>query len=277
MSSNHVAILPAPPILQDYVECVRIAEHGGEEAVAIKVSPNGLPGIVFHHNTGRPALEQIITHSGRKVCPPSLFLYGPGIEPSVMHYKKGSSTTVQVIFKPHALKTLLGLDASRLANGSADLHEFSARDLDSQLIEARNQQERVHLLTSFLAARLNQEKTRDMLVEESLRLIHQNSGALHVKDLLVCLHISERQFERRFTQMVGLSPQVYIRVKRFNEALRLIKTGQFARLTDVACALNFSDQSHFIRDLKTFSGMTPKSLAQKADDFYHDQAGYSYI
>jgi AraC-like DNA-binding protein len=256
---------------------VRIAEHGGEEAVAIKVSPNGLPGIVFHHNTGRPALEQIITHSGRKVCPPSLFLYGPGIEPSVMHYKRGSSTTVQVIFKPHALKTLLGLDASHLANGSADLHEFSASDLDSQLIEARNQQERVHLLTSFLAARLKQEKIRDALVEESLRLIHQNSGVLHVKDLLACLHISERQFERRFTQTVGLSPQVYIRVKRFNEALRLIKTGQFARLTDVACALNFSDQSHFIRDLKTFSGMTPKSLAQKVDDFYHDQAGYSYI
>jgi AraC-like DNA-binding protein len=277
MSSNRFAIIPAPAILKDYVACLRIAEHDGEEAVAIKVSPNGLPGIVFHHNTGRSALEQIVTYSGRKVCPPPLFLYGPGIEPSVMHYKRGSSATVQVIFKPHALKTLLGLDASQLANGSADLHEFSAGNLDSQLIEARSQQERVHLLTRFLATRLKQEKTRDALVEESLRLIQQNSGALHVKDLLACLHISERQFERRFTQTVGLSPQVYIRVKRFNEALRLIKTGQFARLTDVACALNFSDQSHFIRDLKAFSGMTPKSLSQKVDDFYHNQAGYSYI
>lgn len=277
MSANRFAILPAPASLKDHVECLRLAEYNGEEAVTIKVSPNGLPGIVFHHNTGRAALEQIITHSGRTVCPPSLFLYGPGIEPSVMHYKKGSSATVQVIFKPHALKTLFGLNASQLANGSADLHEFAAGDLDCQLIDAMNQQERVHLLTSFLATRLKQEKTRDTLVEESLRLIHQHGGTLHVKDLLECLHISERQFERRFTQTVGLSPQVYIRVKRFNEAIRLIKTGQFARLTDVACALNFSDQSHFIRDLKTFSGLTPTSLAQRADDFYHEQAGYSYI
>src|SRR4051812_42737322 len=82
MSSNHVAILPAPAILKDYVECLRIAEHSSEEAVAIKVSPNGLPGIVFHHNNGYSALEQIVTHSGRKVFPPPLFLYGPGIEPS---------------------------------------------------------------------------------------------------------------------------------------------------------------------------------------------------
>ncbi len=277
MSSNRFAILPAPAILKDYVACLRIAEYTSEEAVAIKVSPNGLPGIVFHHNNGQPSLEQIITHSGRKVCPPPLFLYGPGIESSVMHYKRGASATVQVIFKPHALKALFGLNASQLANGSADLHEFSADYLACQLMEATSQQERVHVLTSFLVANLKQEKTQDTLVEESLRLIHHNGGAVHVKDLLAALHISERQFERRFIQTVGLSPQVYIRVKRFNEAVRLIKTGQFARLTDVASALNFSDQSHFIRDLKAFSGITPKSLAQKTDDFYHDQAGYSYI
>jgi AraC-like DNA-binding protein len=126
-------------------------------------------------------------------------------------------------------------------------------------------------------AKFKQEKPRDTLVEESLRLIHQHRGVLQVKAVLDSVHLSERQFERRFTQTVGLSPHVYMRVKRFNEALRLIKTRQFERLTDVACALNFSDQSHLIRDIKAFSGMTPTSLAQKVDDFYHDQAGYSYV
>jgi AraC-like DNA-binding protein len=194
-----------------------------------------------------------------------------------MHYKKGSSTTTHVIFKPHALKTLLGINASALTDGWAELHEFSAGDLPAQLLEATNEQERIALLTSFLLARFKQAKTRDTLVEESLRFIHTNSGSIQVKDLLEYLHLSERQFERRFTQTVGLSPHVYIRVKRFNEAIRLIKTRQFERLTDVAYALNFYDQSHFIRDIKAFSGMTPKSLSQKVDDFYHDQAGYSYV
>jgi AraC-like DNA-binding protein len=277
MSSLQFTILPALEILKNDVECLRIAEYNGEEAVAIKVSPNGVPGIVFHLNNGRSALERIITHSGRTSCPPPLFLYGPGIEPSVMHFKSGSSMTMQVIFKPHALKTLLGINASLLSNGWTELHEFWAEDLESQLIEAKNEREWVTLLTSFLLAKFKQAKPRDPLVEESLRLIHQNIGALHVKDLLDSLHISERQFERRFAQTVGLSPHVYIRVKRFNEAIRLIKTRQFERLTDVACALSFSDQSHFIRDIKAFSDMTPKSLSQKLDDFYHDQAGYSSL
>jgi AraC-like DNA-binding protein len=245
--------------------------------LAIKVSPNGVPGIVFQHNNGRSALEHIITHSGRTASPPPLFLYGPGTEPSVMQYKRGSSTTTQVIFKPHALKTLLGINASRLSDGWAELHEFSAGDLPVQLIEAKNERERMTLLTNFLLARFKQAKTRDTLVEESLRFIHTHIGSIHVNSLLEYLNISERQFERRFTQTVGLSPQVYIRVKRFNEAIRLIKTRQFERLTDVAYALNFSDQSHFIRDIKAFSGMTPTSLSQQVDDFYHDQAGYSYV
>lgn len=270
-------MLPAPEILKNDVECLRIVEYSGEEGVAIKVSPNGLPGIVFQQSNGRSAIEHIITHSGRITCPPPLFLYGAGIEPSVMHYKRGSSTTTQVIFKPHALKTLLGINAAALTAGWADLHEFSAKDLPAQLIEATNEQECMTLLTSFLVAKFKQAKIRDTLVEESLRFIHTYIGSIHVKDVLAYLHISERQFERRFTQTVGLSPQAYMRVRRFNEAIRLIKTGQFERLTDVASALNFSDQSHFIRDIKAFSGMTPKSLAQKVDDFYHDQAGYSSV
>ena len=277
MSSIQFTILPPPEILKNDVECFRIAEYTGEEEVAINVSPSAVPGIVFQQNNGQSALENIIIHSGRITCPPPLFLYGAGTEPSVMHYKRGSSTTTQVIFKPHALKTLIGIDASRLSDGWAELYEFSAKDLQVQLIEARNVQECVILLTTFLVARFKQAKTRDTLVEESLRFIHQNRSSLQVKDVLDYVHLSERQFERRFMQTVGLSPQSYIRVKRFHEAIRLIKTRQFERLTDIACALNYSDQSHFIRDIKAFSGMTPTSLAQKMDDFYHNQTGYFYV
>jgi AraC-like DNA-binding protein len=277
MGSIKFTILPAPEILKNDVECFRIAEYTGEEGLAIKVSPGGVSGIVFQQNNGRSAIENIITHSGRAASPPPLFLYGPGTVPSVMHYKRGSRTTTQVIFKPHALQTLLGINASALTDRWADLHEFSAEDLQVQLIEARNEQERMTLLTSFLLARFKQAKTRDTLVEESLRFIHKNIGSMHVKYVLDYLNISERQFERRFTQTVGLSPHLYIRVKRFNEAIRLIKTRKFERLTDIAYALNFYDQSHFIRDIKAFSGITPKSLSQKVDDYLHNQAGYSYV
>jgi len=76
--------------------------------------------------------------------------------------------------------------------------------------------------------------------------------------------------------MVGLSPQFYIRVKRFSEAIRLMQTGRYERLTDVAHSLNYYDQSHFTRDIKAFSGITPKSLFQKVDDFQSDHKVYEF-
>jgi AraC-like DNA-binding protein len=275
MSSIKFDILPAPGILRSEVECIRVIAHRREEGVAIKVFPNGLPGIVFQHDNGNSALENIITPSHTSRVPTS-FLYGPGTEPSIMNFKKGSYASIQVVFKPQALNTLLGLNASALTNGFAELNEFSTEDLNLQLMEAGTERKRVTLLTDFLFAKLKQSKSRDPLVEESLHLIHQNITFIDVKHLLKRLAISERQFERRFSQTVGIAPQAYIRVKRFNEAIRLMKTRQYTKLTDIAYALNFHDQSHFIRDAKAFSGLTPKSISQKVENF-QDQSGLSYI
>src|SRR5579859_7269491 len=160
MNSLQFTILPTPAILKNDVEYLRIVEYNGDEGVAINVSPSGVPGIVFHCNSGRSALEQIITYSGRTSCPSPLFLYGPGIEPSVMHYKKGSFTTLQVVFKPHALNALLGINASHLSNGWTELREFGAEHLENQLMEARNEQERAAFLISFLVATFKQPKPR---------------------------------------------------------------------------------------------------------------------
>jgi AraC-like DNA-binding protein len=277
MRSIKFDILPPPETLKRDVECFRLAEYNGEGGFAITISLNGLPGIVFQHQNGQSPVESIITPSRSNFSIPTLYVYGQTTEPGVLNHKGGPYTMTQVILKPHALNTLLGLNASALTNGMAELDEFSARDLDEQLLEANVQQQRIALLTNFLFARLKEGKSRDRLVEESLRLIHKNVGSVSVKDLLEYLNISERQFERRFSEAVGLSPQFYIRVKRFKAAIKLMKTRQFMKLTEIAYALNFHDQSHFIRDIRAFSGLTPKSVSQKEDDFHHGEAGYFYV
>lgn len=276
MNAIHCTTLPAPDILKNEIECLRIFAASSDEAVAINVAPSGLAGMVFHQNNGQSAIEHISTSSGRVSCLPPVFLYGPGTEPSVMTYRKGANTTMQVIFKPHALKTLLGLNASALTDAWVAPDAIAEHDLTNRLMEAPSEQERQIHFMRFLIARCKEERTRDVVVEDSLDFIHGNIGAIHLKDVLAHVHLSERQFERRFRQTVGLSPHMYIRVKRFNEAIRLIKSRQFTRLTDVAGTLNFADQSHFIRDMKAFSGMTPSSLEHQQDDIHYEQGGYSY-
>lgn len=274
MQALRSRILLPPTSLQNDVQCFSVVEYTGDEALSIRVFPKAVPGIVFQQANGRSALETIATASSEVSVSP-LFAYGAGVEPSTMSFAQGSYTSIQVILKPHALNTLLGINASVIGSASVDLAEFS-RDLTDQLLTARSDQERITLLTNFLLYQSARAHPRDGLVSESLRLIHRNPAGLRVKDLLEQLAISERQFERRFRQTVGVSPQAYLRVRRFNEAVRLIKTRQYQKLTDIAYALHYHDQSHLIRDIQSFSGMTPKHLAQKEDDYYDEQVGYSY-
>lgn len=269
-------MIPAPEALKHVVECFMINRFNGNQPMAINVFPNATPGIVFHHAEGHPAIQSITMYSGRQSCPATLFLYGPGTESSVMNFRSGSYTVIQVILKPHALPTIFDINAAAVRDCAVELNEFSSQDLNETLLNADSELEQLAYLTKFLLDKLKQARTRDCVIEESLRIIHQCAGAITVKNLLEHFDISERQFERRFSQAVGISPRSYIRVRRFNQALRLMKTGRYNTLTEVAYALNFHDQSHFIRDLKAFTGLSPKSLSQKADGFYHNQAGYSY-
>ena len=273
MKYKFVAI---PKILQEHVEAITVGKHDGETNLDVNVYLNALPGIVFQHLNGRSPIDNFTTASGSCVDMPTLFVYGQMTERSTMRYKKEPFTTTTIFLKPHALQTLLGVNALALTDNLVELREFSAGDLNMQLLDARNEQMRLTLLTNFLASKLRQATTQDRLIEESLRLIHNNVSRMTVKYLLECLMISERQFEKRFSQTVGLSPQFYIRVKRYNEAVRLMQTGHYERLTDIAHALNYYDQSHFTRDIKAFSGITPKSLFQKVDEFQSDIKVYAF-
>jgi len=194
---------------------------------------------------------------------------------------RGPFATIQAVLKPHALMSLFGMDARALTNGSTTLSKLRpavecTQGLEGILVATETNQDRVALLARCIQSLLTNETSRDRIVEESIALISQNIGTISVKFLIGRLGISERQFEKRFTKTVGIPPKLYIRIARINEAFRLMGAGKFERLSDLAQELNFFDQSHFIREVKAFSGITPKSIAQKVSDFRSDFVASSY-
>ncbi len=274
-------ILQPPKSLLGEVECFRLVTCPAKGRLAIKVCPNGLPGIVFQHRHGQSAIENIVTDSGRVVSTPLLFVHGQITEITVMNFV-GPFTTIQAVLKPYALKTLFGLNATELTDGSTTLERLcpgvpAARDLDRALVATNDDQGRIARFAGFLERLVAGDRNRDELVEAGIELISRNIKTVTVKLLHERLGLSERQFERRFLAATGVSPRFFIRVRRVNEAFRLMDTGRFERLSDVAYELNYFDQSHFIRDVKAFSGTTPKSIGQRVIDFHRDRVGSSYL
>lgn len=244
----------------------------------VKVCPSGYPGIVFQLAAdGTTAIDGIAIRSAHTSDIPHLFLHGQGSEPSIMRFKGVPYTTIQIVFKPHALFSVLGWDAADHRQGLLRPDQFEASELESKLLAARSTNERVDRLINYLEQRTIQINNRDELIESTLAYINSHIIKISASELPNNFHISERQFQKRFIRVVGMPPQLYIRVRRVNEALRMMHSQQYERLSDVAYALNYYDQSHFIRDMKSFSWVSPKHIAMKVSEFHLDLAGSSYL
>jgi AraC-like DNA-binding protein len=234
----------------------------GQAVQPLKMFATDVSGILFQHHDGQPALGS--TAQGHPVrnggCPTS-FVYGKRTRPS-QTFAKGPFGLTGVVFKPQGLSMLLKSHPMQFNDGSVVLNDFSRENISDQLLDARSHRERVARLGKFLRAHLDGSGPEDVLVTESLELIQKGIQSIRVPQLLKCLNVSERQFERRFIRAIGVSPHQYIRILRFREAMRLIRAKRFERLSDVAYDLNYVDQSHFIKDIKRFSGYTPTGLVQ---------------
>jgi AraC-like DNA-binding protein len=261
------AVHKPPEAIKHYVEHFWTLQHGQEATgVAFKTFADGVSGMVFQHHNGRSAfgpatLLSGATHPFYDGTLPTLYVYGKITMPSQIT-ANGPSEITGVVFKPQALSALFKLDAAEVTDSPVELTEFGSAELGERLLDTTTQEDRIALLTQFLLRRSDSAQPDDTLVADSLRLIHGQIRSIRVPHLLHALNLSERQFERRFLRAVGVSPHHYIRIMRFQEAVRLMKTRQFDRLSDIAYDLNYADQSHFIKDIKDFSGHTPKSLSQ---------------
>jgi len=61
---------------------------------------------------------------------------------------------------------------------------------------------------------------------------------------------------RLFRAEVGLSPKEYARVRRLQAALRQLGAGATGG-AHIAAHIGYFDQSHFVREFRSFTGMTP--------------------
>jgi AraC-like DNA-binding protein len=118
---------------------------------------------------------------------------------------------------------------------------------------------RVNILSGFLAARLGKGIAEPPGVFMSIRSIIRERGLLDVQALAEQSYLSRRQFERRFLEASGLSPRLFARIIRFQEAVRHFGVRDLS-LTQLAYQCGYYDQSHFIHDFKAFSGHHPRQF-----------------
>lgn len=213
-------------------------------------------GIIFHHK------NHISTLKIESVTLPKAMLFGQTTQPFDA-FSNASFHALGIMFYPHTIKELFGIDAHFITDQMIDLKHFMTVDLIHRIVNAVSLSNQIELISHFLMKKITEKKGEDNLIKDAVIHIKRNKGLMLVRDLHRHYSISERQFERRFLTTIGVSPRHYLLTTRFQAAVELIKTESFSKLSDIAYDLDYADQSHFIRQVKKMSGMKPRELKQK--------------
>ena len=67
---------------------------------------------------------------------------------------------------------------------------------------------------------------------------------------------SVRYIQKLFLNYVGISPNSFYSVQRFNKSLELVRSAEMS-LTNIAYECGYYDQAHFIREFRSYTGLTP--------------------
>jgi AraC-like DNA-binding protein len=160
---------------------------------------------------------------------------------------------------PHAFPQLFRLPASEITNQSLDIKELCGKEgeiLEEKIMLALNNDQRVKIVCSFLEARLKHVKPAYTKIFSSIKLISHSWKFTSVKALADESFLSVRQLERRFKELSGFSPKLFLRIRRFNSVLN--RSFGDNSLVQIAYECGYYDQSHFIHDFQKFSGCNPK-------------------
>ncbi len=171
----------------------------------------------------------------------------------------GRTSSLLVRFTPQGA-ACLGVPTSELASRSIGLHEIlpPARVdcMHERVLAARTAADRVAVVEDFL---VQLPFTGDPLVAHALKLLASSSTRpIHIAEVSRLLGLSERQLERRFLQRVGVTPKRFATLRRFERAIASARTAP--SLTAVALDAGYYDQSHFVREFRRFTGVSPGAL-----------------
>ncbi len=99
----------------------------------------------------------------------------------------------------------------------------------------------------------------DKRLKKCFDLIDTSIGNITVDEISNTIGLSARQLYRLINNMIGIGIKDYSKIVRFKNSLRDVKNNK-------SDYFHYYDQSHYIREIKQFTGMTPEKLDLKNND-----------
>jgi len=189
------------------------------------------------------------------------FLLGPtmGAYRIVMEAK---TRVFGIGIRPRGWGALLGVNASELVDNVYDLTAIAGRIAHCAIEEVGNAADMPTMAAAadrFFAGLLEHRRRRFSPYPEGLEQWLLNPNDPCIDKLIDVMDVSRRQTDRISKQIFGASPKLLQRKYRALRAADRIRSGQ--TLWTMTAGPSFYDQSHYIKEFRSFIGVTPQQFA----------------
>jgi AraC-like DNA-binding protein len=249
--------LAPPAALRSAVQCVWTLEGtAGELGTDLQpVLPDGRPELILH--LGDP-FERVHEHGVAERQ--SHLLFAGQLTRQLVLRPTGHIALIGVRFHPDGAANLLATPQCDLAGLTLPVQDILPA-LHATLSEVRNETDSPErgagLLMQRLAPRLA-GALPDARVRHVVDAVAAARGQVAVDALARRTGMTRRHLERRFQDVVGISPKRLARITRFQFALSLLDRLDGAeRGIRTAAECGYADQAHFIRDFRELAGCPP--------------------
>lgn len=248
--------------LQPYVDSYwqqTFSDTNGQVSPEQRCVPFGMTELIVHLDDNH--CEVCMNGVWSKL--PKIFLAGI-YRDAVLWRSPGNTRKFGIRLKPETFHMLFKAPASKLFSDYTSFDNLEVKDalpLAEKLGTAKTLHEAAAIAEQYLMQRLRQYSLENNYLIEAVRIIRQNRGDISIEELSRSVSVSPRQLQRTFKDQFGTSPKTYLRIIRFSNAYKDMFTLQETEgWAGLSYYLGYSDQAHFIREFKEFSGTMPKVM-----------------
>lgn len=144
-------------------------------------------------------------------------------------------------------------------------------DVRSRIYKQSSSRDKFEVAEQWLTKRFDPTETPP---EELLEIIEelQEKSATEYPEITDSYPHTQKHLIDQFKKYVGLTPKYFQRILRFNEILEKIRNNENIAWSEVAYQCQFSDQSHFIKEFKHFSGFNPEEFIK--EEYNQDEPNF---
>jgi AraC-like DNA-binding protein len=235
----------------------------GNNSFKRQILPDGCATIVF---VLQGTMNLSIYKNG--ILKRGIYIVPPVIKP---HYDLISDDIrlIDIQLNPSVFYKLFNIPINELENKVYKFNDISLNFDDSIIEKISNAQNNNFLIYSLLNEYLINLFDKLNFKEDDILLnINELYKFGDLNKFFKNQNLSIRQLERKVKTYTGLTPKNLSKIGRFYSILDYMKFREFSiEFTQLAFEHKFADQSHFIREFKSFSNETPLKFIKNSNDY----------